>query len=260
MIFNMTGGAGSSATLNFKVVGGTTKPVSPSENMIWVNTNAEVTGYTFSMTEPENPTEGIVWIATASSSVVSFSATKKNSIMVYPVSVKQYVDGTWVDKTATTYQDGAWVNWWAGELYSYGDECEYVTGGWITDEVSFITDVTAVEPRITKNGNSVTIDIAQSGAYGGVYRTNNKISFQGKKSLVFTGTAKGDSTDRCAIMIWSEMNRDFTVGRVATYQFNNSFSGDATIDVSSLDGEYYIGIHVYNYSTSSVTMQEMKLV
>lgn len=37
MIFNMSGGGGSNAGLNFKVVGGNEAPVSPSENTIWVS-------------------------------------------------------------------------------------------------------------------------------------------------------------------------------------------------------------------------------
>lgn len=36
MIFNMSGGGGSNAGLNFKVVGGNDRPTSPSENTIWV--------------------------------------------------------------------------------------------------------------------------------------------------------------------------------------------------------------------------------
>lgn len=38
--------------LNFKVVGGTIQPTSPSENMIWVNTDVEITSWVFSATEP----------------------------------------------------------------------------------------------------------------------------------------------------------------------------------------------------------------
>lgn len=38
--------------LNFKVVGGTTKPGNPKENTIWVNTNVEITEYAFSTKNP----------------------------------------------------------------------------------------------------------------------------------------------------------------------------------------------------------------
>lgn len=40
------------AELNFKVVGGTSAPTSPVENMIWVNTNTEITSWHFRVDEP----------------------------------------------------------------------------------------------------------------------------------------------------------------------------------------------------------------
>lgn len=95
--------------LNFKVVGGTTEPANPSENMIWVNTNVEITGWEFSANEPETPIEDMVWIATGTTSTVEFNALKKNGIMVYPMSAKQYVSGAWMDKIVKIYQGGAWV-------------------------------------------------------------------------------------------------------------------------------------------------------
>ena len=38
--------------LGFEVVGGTVAPASPKENTIWINTDAEITGYIFSATDP----------------------------------------------------------------------------------------------------------------------------------------------------------------------------------------------------------------
>lgn len=251
-------GGGGGASLNFKVVGNP-QPSNPKENTIWVNTDTEITSWIFSATEPESPSAGMVWISTGTSSAVEFNALKKNSIQVCPLSAKQYVDGAWVDVTAMSYKGGVWSEWWAGELYSYGDKFEHITGGWIPYKMSFVTDVTAVDPTIVDNGDSVSISISQSGAKGGSYITNNKISFDGKTSLVFTGTASGDNTARCCVAIWSEVQRDFDQNRVATYNFSSGFSGNATIDISGLSGEYYVGIHVYG-SNKAVVMQEMKLV
>lgn len=45
-------GAGGGASLNFKVVGGTTEPVSPKENTIWVNTDQKITSWHFGAEEP----------------------------------------------------------------------------------------------------------------------------------------------------------------------------------------------------------------
>lgn len=38
--------------LGFEVVGDTVAPASPKENTIWINTDAEITGYIFSATDP----------------------------------------------------------------------------------------------------------------------------------------------------------------------------------------------------------------
>lgn len=122
-------GAGGSNPLNFKVIGSTTAPSNPKENTIWVNTSTTITNYVFSATQPTG-SAGMVWITIGTSSTVEFSATKKNPIMVYPLSAKQYIGGAWVDKTAKSYQGGQWVNWWNGELYTPGNEWTQQTGGW----------------------------------------------------------------------------------------------------------------------------------
>lgn len=52
------GGAGGG--LNFKVVGDTTAPVSPSENMIWINTDVPITSYIFSAKEPVKKVNNLI--------------------------------------------------------------------------------------------------------------------------------------------------------------------------------------------------------
>jgi hypothetical protein len=44
------GGGSGGTELNFDIVGGTTEPTNPTENMIWVNTNVEIADYIFSAT------------------------------------------------------------------------------------------------------------------------------------------------------------------------------------------------------------------
>jgi hypothetical protein len=124
-------GGGGSNPLNFRVVGGTAQPTVPRENDIWVNTNAEITGWAFSATEPENPTEGMVWIEIGNSSPASFNALKKNTAMMYPIAAHQYVGGAWAGVTGQTYRNGAWVAWVSTVyLFVNGDTCDAVTGGW----------------------------------------------------------------------------------------------------------------------------------
>ena len=104
-------GVGGAAGLNFEVFGGTSKPTNPKENTIWVNTDTDISEWVFSFEQPKNPVEGMVWFQTGTSAATAFNALKKNSVMVYPLYAKQYVDGAWVDRTAKSYQNGDWVEW-----------------------------------------------------------------------------------------------------------------------------------------------------
>lgn len=101
------GGSGG-ASLNFKVIGGTTEPVSPSENTIWVNTDTEVTSWAFSTDIPGSPTAGMVWVKTGFESATPFNALKKNEVQVCPFSTQQYLNGAWANKTAMIYTNGVW--------------------------------------------------------------------------------------------------------------------------------------------------------
>ncbi len=116
MIHNMTGGA---AGLNLKVVGGTTRPTG-AENTIWVNTSTAIGSYAFSAAQPTSPASGMLWFKTAASSNAAINVDKKNTVLLYPTGCKQYVSGAWVNKTAQTYQGGAWKDWGL-YLYHYGE-------------------------------------------------------------------------------------------------------------------------------------------
>ena len=95
-------------SLNFNIVGGSSQPLSPTPNMIWVETETAINGYSFSIEEPTNPSNGLIWIATGTNNLHSFSVIKNNSIIVYPSSALQYVNNNWEVKTAYIYQNSAW--------------------------------------------------------------------------------------------------------------------------------------------------------
>lgn len=126
MIFNMTGGG---TPLNFKIVGNP-QPDNPKENTIWVDVDAKIASWIFSAAQPEGR-EGLLWIRIDSFSSAPFNALKKNSLIVYPLSARQYNSGTWEKVTAKSWQNGAWAEWIPeNALYYHGDECVPVSGGW----------------------------------------------------------------------------------------------------------------------------------
>lgn len=158
---------GASGGLNLAVVGNP-QPASPKENTIWVDTDARITGYIFSATEPETPAEGVVWIQIGTHSPAAFNALKKNGLMIYPMSAKQYIGGAWVYKTAKSYQGGQWVEWIPeNALYYNGDECAHVSGGWQARGWKNASNYDEIVPVIVNRGDHMEITVPSGNVVSG---------------------------------------------------------------------------------------------
>ena len=239
--------------LNFDVVGGTSQPSNPKENTIWVNTSKTITDWVFSATQP-TAASGRVWISTATSSTVKFNALKKNSIMVYPLSAKQYVSGAWVDKAARNYHGGAWVTWWSGELYDSGNEYTAFTDGWKATTFAGST-------KVTKDTTSMTIktDYGDDALY-----CSKKIDLTNFSQFVVTGKSfrNNGSAERRAgntkICIWSAIGSSASSNRAAYTDYPaEDYDGELKLNVANLTGEYYVGVFAGRYY--SVTVRKVKL-
>ena len=236
MIYVLSGGA----NLNFKVVGGTTQPSSPAENTIWVNTSTAITSYVFSPTQPTG-SDGMVWISTGLSSSAEFNALKKNNITVRPTGCKQYINGAWQNKVAEVYQGG----WKSLILYLYtpGNTCDSVTGGYVAEGKIYSTGGGYVSqtPTVTKSGTEMTIVNTARYGYGITY-TKNKISLAGKRTLRFKGSYSKAGDNTACLTVWSSIDATYSgSNRAAFVWLENNGAQDISLDVSSLDGEYYIG-------------------
>lgn len=256
------GAGGGGASLNFKIVGNP-QPAEAKENTIWVDTD-DITSWEFSPTEPENPVPGMVWVSTGTSSTVAFNALKKNGITVYPISAKQYIDGAWVNKTAESYQGGAWVEWLpAGALYWRGNECVDATGGWTSKAWKLQSDVTT-------SASSQTFEIARNadhlmftktGAYGAVMHTANPIDLTNVKAIHFKGEMSVASRNNwVAFHVWTKITGSYwATNSVATVQTTGSEAvREFTLDVSELSGNHYIGFGIYS-EVHYVKLEELVL-
>ena len=224
-----TGGCGGGGGLNFQVIGGTTAPSNPKENTIWVDTDVEITGWDFSAAEPANPAEGMVWFSVGTASTVAFNALKKNSVMVYPLSAKQYVGGAWVDKTAKSYRGGAWVAWWNGQLYDRGNTYTSVTGGY-----SAYGDGTI----LTENADHLYIE---STGPSGVYN-NTPVDMAKYSTITFVWTCVRGGID-VRFQVRSDKSTGgsgWAAGTTITGPDEKQYT--TTLDISSLSGSYYVGI------------------
>ena len=219
--------------LNFEVVGGTTEPSNPTENMIWVNTDVEIANYVFSVTQPTGYA-GMVWIFTGTFSNASFNSLSENCIQIYPISAKQYVDDAWVTVTAKIYQNGSWNGLWDGSLYDHGNEYEDITGGWV------------FRPQLSSNASGVTVQMQENQMY--MYD-----SYQYK--ALATTYQPIDLTEFNTLHIEGYFPENYDVGYYFIHpnedNLNNAPMGGwlwptDSLDISAINGKYYISIGTYN--------------
>lgn len=230
------------ASLNFKVVGGTTEPASPSENMIWVNTDTPITWWgigDYNHSPGWSTPDGYVYINadTSTNNGGDFNALKKNEIWLRPNRAIQRVNGAWVDKTAKIYQNGAWVDWWDGQLYENGNQFTGVTGGWgihnyITDSRPLIAAEHKSDQMFfqAQNDHKVLMGIGNPVDLSDV----NQIRITGKINKVFpyNGAVYGLHID--------VLKTKDLASKVARFSMLVEEVFDYTLNVSSLNGEHYV--------------------
>ena len=228
-------GGGSGGGLNFKVVGNP-QPANPKENTIWLNTDVDITGHYLQAEQPAEMAEGEVWISTGTASQVAFNAAKKGTVMVYPISAKQYVSGAWVDKTAKIYQNGEWVDW-INYLYNAG-----------TEYVSFETLNGAVE----KTASSIKLTANDNGT--ATICTGNAVDLKDKKS-VFVDISKmvsGSSFTFHEVAIMVSATKS-TSNPIARKNDTEKTTGIFELDISDINEKCYIIVQFYQTSNSGYT-------
>lgn len=206
---------------------------SPLAENVWIS-EFTINGYSGFASIPE----GTVWVETALESAVQFNTLKKNALLVYPKSVKQYVDGEWESMDAYVYQDNAWVQFssdfpeywfhyaghgWNQEMGAYKQWGSVGTVG--TDEISI--------PVQTANygQDGVKVGIYQETAFdftnfqklkfeykGDIYSSSNEGVFVG------IGNTSGDwpASNWDAQMIFRQAVADWTAYEIDISAVNKS--------------------------------------
>ena len=233
------GGSGGGTGLNFRVVGGTSQPTAPRENDIWVNTGTAIPSWAMSVEAPQNPVDGMVWVELGEFSSVAFNVVKKNQLFVYPLSACQYLFGAWTKITAKSYQGGGWKDWWAGQLYDYGTEYLDITGELTAYALDFSGDTNRA-PTITRNATSIVVTTDSTSYSGGLAYWPKKVNLTGYDALKFVGSCVDKSQNRAKILVLSSISKN---GVVAS-GIPSTVEGDVEIDISTLEGEYYVGFSV----------------
>ena len=244
-------------SLNFEVVGNP-QPENPKANTVWVDTDVEITGWDFSAAEPANPAEGMVWVSTGTASSVAFNALKENSVMVYPMSAKQYVGGAWVNVTAKSYLNGAWVDWfvWNGQLYQSGNEFTNETGGWYAANVESLTESTIAS--VARNEDNMVLTV--TGGRKSAMLASRKpidltdfdlVTFEG---LLHPGTGTTDKPAYGYLYACKDSGGSLTNAARADIKASKT-AQTITLNVSGLSGEHYICPYMYTYDSTNPYLQ-----
>ena len=247
MIFNMTSGGNTEDILNFKVVGGTTQPSSPSNNTIWVNTSTTITSWTFSVTQPTGA-EGMVWIKTEEFLVAEFNAIKENAIQVYPMSAKQYVSGSWVTKTAKSYINNAWTEW-TTSMYIYKN------GSVLNGAGSVVTVGNA-------SNNSTTISGSSNNQATSGFSFSNKVEIKSYHTTLKVKLSQSDiygaayftfgiGTSNSLVIYYDSVNNMMSAKKQVSSTGSNM---TVSLDISAYAGQsmYVIGNGISAYSVSEI--------
>lgn len=226
--------------LNYSIIGGTTEPENPSENMIWINTENEITSHKLSKYEPNNPVEGMVWIYLGDASNVNFhtlSMNERELDEVHPISAKQYIGGVYVDVTAKSYQGGEWVDW-SVTLYPPGSNWNTATSG---------------NGHATINGDGITLKeewISYSQYQQAT--TQSKWDVTGFNKL--RARMKTSSTGCTKVVALSAVASSNVRDGSFAAKVQNATQTPETIfecDISGLSGEYYVVVGQYIESGNS---------
>lgn len=248
MIFNMTGGG---AALNFKVVPNP-QPDTAKENTIWVDTD-RINNYYFSATQPENMVNYDVWFHVGTSSTVEFNALRKNGIQVYPLSAKQYINDSLVEKTAKSYQGGEWVDW-ITYLYNSGDLCSDITGGWHT-QAKLLCNTHKdqyVAPLFTNYADYANVQGLTGG--GGICKTVNLVDLSEMSAIRFYGSSRSANTDtKCYLFV---CNSNF--GVIAKVALGTETHSPTELPIKSA-GKCYVGFETFS-EAENITINKIGLV
>lgn len=218
----------SGVSLNFEVVGSETQPTTAVENTIWVLTDTPISRWEFNIYEPEIYTEGMVWIYTGDVSISAFNALKENSIMIYPIIAKQYIQNEWVNKSSWIYQNGSWKSVWNGYYFEDGEQYVSLTGGWVAK---------AYADKVTI-GDTISV-IASQGQYT-VAGTENPVDLTNITTLYFDSPngKNGNYYKSCLVVSQTKNANHHTSGAAVV----DIVKGIGSLDVASLEGEYYINL------------------
>lgn len=232
-------------------------PATAAENTVAVITTTPLSSWTFSPTEPEAPEEGMGWAVVGLTGKLVFNALKKNGVILYPVSFRQYINGAWADKPAKIFQRGVWVDWWIeGTLYDRGTSDDELTGGWASYAYDVASGYAKKVGEIEYNSDHMAMTLKGTSDYQSTFfSTVNALDLSGISSVEFTiDDATSTTGGMVKISVYTEsggLQKDGDILRGA----DGTVTKTGSVDVSGFGGPtlYRVGLMVWAGGRGSVT-------
>lgn len=260
MVFDLSGGSGG-ARLNFKVTSYKSESellrATPQENTIGVVTTTEISSWILSPVEPYSPDRAMVWIKIGGSSITEFNALKKNGIIIRPISAWQYLNGIWTEVAAMIYQNG-WKTWFT-YLYSPGDECTDLTGGW--EPCKYKTESsgsTETLPTVEKGSASIKISFNSSGYRAGALFTIKAVDLTDYSTLEIDVESVGTVADTVFVGISANKKNNYDpAARQVIYE--KDIGKSVELDVSGFTGAYYVFVSMQGTGTNHIEFSSIRM-
>lgn len=240
MIFNMSSAGG--AGLNFKVCAYESVdklPESANENTIAAITD-EFSSWALSPTEPETPEDKMLWISIGNSSPSGFNAIKKNCIMIYPISTKQYEADTasWTNIDSFIYQ-GEWTTMLTEVIF-------FADGEFNTEVFGNPTVPSGFNAPGFLNG---AISFGNYSAY-----SSSKLFDVSAFSVIECVIGQWDYAHATAYLVESSGAKNL----LTVLSNSESAGGIRTFDISAYSGEYYLRLEQPGVNSNYVTYSSIK--
>lgn len=238
-----------------KVVGGTTQPVNPRENTVWVNTDAENPPYIVSYSAPITPKEGLVWICIGQHKHNISVPMHRGSIPLMHAQI--YTNGAWKYCTMHVFQGEEW-------LEAFTDWCQIASEGGIqtirdsgTGEASFRRKSSSQDISILATTENTKVSVTGQVRYNVIVPIDLSpyaaLTYHAS-SVVSNNTLNGGV---CKIFLGkraptSVADENKYGGTLVT--LNGIRSKNCTIDVSDINDIAYLGISLTAPITSPGTL------
>lgn len=248
------GGSGGANPLNFTVKTYPSetelKADKPKENTIGVITTTTMTSWVFSATEPTEPEVGVVWIKVDTSSPVEFDALKSKTLLVYPISAKQYNLDEFTGVTAMSYQSGEWKQWIRFLLCD--DEYEGNWKGYAYKPSG--SNVSPVAPTVSIDEGVLTMTLTGQ-SKNGVCTNDKSIDFSLYKTMTFDVNAP--DADHGLFVIDAVTNNYNKLADFRPGEYNKWVTVNA--DLSAINKTGYIGLWAYTMSSTTAQYRNIKI-